>query len=302
MSKSDFYNKQIWTFQQTLFFGYPRLLYSSKNTNMEKTVLITGASAGIGRATAILLAEKGYNVYGAARRIEKMDDLKRLGIKPALLDLANDKSMIDAVNHILKEAGNINILINNAGFGSYGAIEDVSMDDARYQLEVNVMGAMRLAQLVLPKMRGHGQGKIINISSVGGKVAMPMGGWYHASKFALEALSDSMRMEVKPFGIDVIVMEPGATKSEWGNIAFESLIRVSGDTPYKELAYKVHNAFEKVAGNVSAPETIAQLILKAVTSKQPHTRYAKWDAKFLLALKRILTDNMMDKLIMGQAK
>ncbi|WPR77219.1 oxidoreductase [Algoriphagus sp. NG3] len=269
---------------------------------MKRTVLITGAFAGIGKATALLLAAKGYNVFGAARRVDRMEELKELGIKPVALDLANDESLIDAVNHIMKEVGHIDVLINNTGFGSYGAIEDVNIDDARYQLEVNVMGAMRLAQLVLPQMRENGQGKIINISSVGGKVAMPMGGWYHASKFALEALSDSMRMEVKPFGIDVIVVEPGATKSEWGNIAFKSLIKVSGDTPYKELAYKVYNAFEKAASNVSSPETIAPLILKAVTSKRPHTRYAKWDAKFLLVLRRILTDNLMDKLIMGQAK
>ncbi|KEO72693.1 oxidoreductase [Anditalea andensis] len=269
---------------------------------MGKTVLVTGASAGIGRATALLLVEKGFNVYGAARRIERMDDLKGLGVTPVALDLADDKSMVLAVHQIMKEAGGIDVLINNAGFGSYGAIEDVSMDDARYQLEVNVMGAMRLAQLVLPKMRGQGQGKIINISSVGGKVAMPMGGWYHASKFALEALSDSMRMEVKPFGIAVIVVEPGATKSEWGSIAFESLMRVSGNSPYKELASKVYNSFEKVAANVSAPETIAQLIFKAITTKRPQTRYVKWDAKLLLTLKSILTDNMMDRLIMTQAK
>ncbi|MDR7131836.1 short-subunit dehydrogenase [Algoriphagus sp. 4150] len=271
---------------------------------MKRTVLVTGASAGIGRATAILLAEKGYNVYGAARRLERMDDLKTFGIKPLVLDLADDESMVSAVNHIIKEAGSISILINNAGFGSYGAIEDVNMNTARYQLDVNVMGAMRMAQLVLPKMRELGQGKIINISSVGGKVALPMGGWYHASKFALEALSDCMRMEVKSFGIDVIVVEPGATKSEWGNIAFESLMKVSGNTPYKDLASKVYNSFEKVAKNVSDPETIAQLILKAIASKRPDARYVggKWDAKLLLALKTILTDKMMDKLIMGQAK
>ncbi|MDT0691848.1 oxidoreductase [Salegentibacter sp. F188] len=271
---------------------------------MNKVALITGASAGIGKATAILLAEKGYNVYGVARRLDRMNDLKELGIKPLALDLTKNESMITAVDQIFNEAGRIDVLVNNAGFGSYGAIEDVSMDDARYQLEVNVMGGMRLTQLVLPKMRGHGQGKIINISSVGGKVALPMGGWYHASKFALEALSDCMRMEVKPFGIDVIVVEPGATKSEWANIAFDSLMKVSGDNHYKDLAGKVYNTFEKVAKNVSAPENIAQLILKAIESTSPKARYVggKWDAKLLLTLKRILSDNMMDKLIMGQAK
>lgn len=180
-----------------------------KYIEMKKTVLVTGASAGIGKATAIYLAQNGYNVYGAARRVEKMNELKNFGIKPIALDVTKDESITSCVNQILKEAGSIDVLVSNAGFGSYGAIEDVSIEDARYQLEVNVFGAMRLAQLVLPKMRENKYGKIVNISSVGGKNAFPLGGWYHASKFALEALSDSMRNEVREFGINVIVVSRG---------------------------------------------------------------------------------------------
>ena len=212
---------------------------------MKKVALISGASAGIGKATAIYLAQHGYSVYGAARRVEKMQELETYGIKPIGLDVTKDESMLACVNQILTEAGSIDVLVNNAGFGSYGAIEDVTMEDARYQLEVNVFGAMRLAQLVLPSMRKNKHGKIVNVSSVGGKVAFPLGGWYHASKFALEALSDSMRNEVRSFGIDVIVIEPGATKSEWGNIALNSLLKVSGETAYKGLATKTYKGFKQ---------------------------------------------------------
>jgi short-subunit dehydrogenase len=181
---------------------------------MKKTVLVTGASAGIGKAIAIYLAQNGYNVYGAARRTDKMQDLKTHGIKTIALDVTNEESVVACTEQVFKEAESIDILVNNAGFGQEGAIEDISMQDARYQFEVNVFGAMRLAQLLLPKMRENKYGKIINISSVGGKIAFPLGGWYHASKFALEALSDSMRNEVRGFGIDIIVVEPGATQSE----------------------------------------------------------------------------------------
>jgi short-subunit dehydrogenase len=270
---------------------------------MKKTVLVTGASAGIGKATAIYLAQNGYNVYGAARRIEKMNELKSFGIKPIALDVTKEDSVTTGVNQILKEAGNIDILVNNAGFGSYGAIEDVSMDDARYQLEVNVFGAMRLAQLVLPKMRENKYGKIVNISSVGGKNAFPLGGWYHASKFAIEGLSDSMRNEVKEFGIDVIVVQPGATKSEWGSIAIDSMVKVSGNTAYKELTAKTQKAFNGLSANIPEPIVIAKLIKKAIEAKNPKTRYSGGHmAALILFLGKVLPDKLMDKIIMSQLK
>ena len=270
---------------------------------MTKTVLVTGASAGIGKATAILLAQNGYNVYGAARRTEKMQDLKSYGIKPIALDVTKDESVTACVEQIFKEAGSIDILVNNAGFGSYGAIEDVTMQDAKYQLEVNVFGAMHLTQLVLPKMRQNNYGKIVNISSVGGKIAFPFGGWYHASKFAIEALSDAMRVEVKEFGIDVIVVEPGGTKSEWGNIALESLVRVSGKSAYGRLATAVQKSFTQMAGNVPEPIVIAELIQKGIEAKSPQTRYVGgYMAKPMLLLRKILSDKMLERVIMSQVK
>ena len=270
---------------------------------MAKTVLVTGASAGIGRATAILLAQSGYNVYGAARRTEKMEDLKNYGIKPVALDVTKDESVKACIEQIFKEAGSIDILVNNAGFGSYGALEDVTMQDAKYQLDVNVFGAMHLTQLVLPKMRENKYGKIVNISSVGGKIAFPFGGWYHASKFAIEALSDAMRSEVKQFGIDVIVIEPGGTKSEWGDIAVESLMRVSGKTVYGGLVAAVQKSFTQMTGNIPEPIVIAKLIKKGIEATKPKTRYVGgYMAKPMLFLRKILSDKMLERIIMSQVK
>jgi short-subunit dehydrogenase len=271
---------------------------------MKKTVLITGASAGIGKATAIFLAKNGYSVYGAARREDKMQDLKAFGIKPIALDVTKEESIIACIEQIAKEAGSIDILVNNAGFGLEGAIEDISMEDARYQFEVNVFGAMRLAQLVLPKMRENKYGKIVNISSVGGKIAFPLGGWYHASKFALEALSDSMRNEVREFGIDIIVIEPGATQSEWGNVATDILVKVSGHTAYKDLTAKTQDLFNRLSKDVADPIVIAQLVRKGIEARSPKTRYttSQMASSLLLFLRKILSDKQMDKLIMSQIK
>ena len=270
---------------------------------MAKTVLVTGASAGIGKATAIYLAQSGYNVYGAARRTEKMQDLKNYGIKPIAIDVTKDESITACVEQIFKEAGSIDVLVNNAGFGSEGAIEDVTMQDAKYQLEVNVFGAMRLTQLVLPKMRQNKYGKIVNVSSVGGKIALPLGGWYHASKFAIEALSDSMRMEVKQFGIDVIVIEPGGIKSEWGDIALESLVRVSGNTAYKEMVKGADKGFKQTVNKNSEPIVIARLIKKGIEANKPKTRYVGgYMAKPMLFLRNLLSDKMLDRILMSSIK
>ncbi|WP_045690655.1 oxidoreductase [Hymenobacter sp. AT01-02] len=270
---------------------------------MKKTVLVTGASAGIGKATAILLAQHGYRVYGAARRIEKMQDLKGYGIIPIALDVTQEESMTACVERIFNEAGSIDILVNNAGFGSYGAVEDVAMHEAKYQLEVNVFGAMRLTQLVLPKMRQNTYGKIVNVSSVGGKIASPLGAWYHASKFALEALSDALRLEVQQFGIDVIVIEPGGTKSEWGDIAVDSLLRVSGQTAYSDLTTAFVKSFKQLATNVPEPLVIAQLVQESITAKHPKTRYVGgYMAKPMLFLRSVLPDKMLDRILMSQMK
>jgi len=269
----------------------------------QKVILITGASAGMGKDFAKELLKDGNIVYGAARRIDKMDDIKALGVKILEMDVTDDASMVKGINAIVRAEGRIDVLINNAGFGSYGAIEDVSMSDAKYQLEVNVFGAARLMQLAVPHMRKQHYGRIINISSIGGKVALPLGGWYHASKFALEALSDTLRNEVKPFGIDVIVIEPGGIQSEWGYIAMENLAKTSGDTVYEPMAKKLIASMNEIDKKIPGPQVITHLIKKAISAKKPATRYSGgYMAKPLLFLRKILSDRMLDGLLMSQLK
>lgn len=270
---------------------------------MVKTVLVTGASSGIGKATAIYLAQNGYNVYGAARRMEKMQALKEYGIKPVALDVTKDESIVACVGKILNEAGSIDIVINSAGLGSYGALEDVPIAEAKNQLDINLFGIARLIQLVLPQMRKNRYGKIVNISSIGGKVGLPMGVWYHASKFALEGLSDSLRNEVKQFGIDVIVIEPGGTKSEMIQIGAGDLMRVSGNTVYRQLANSVQKMYTDMEKNAAEPIVIAKLIKKGIEAKQPKTRYIGGAmAKPMLFFRKILSDKMFDKMVMSQMK
>jgi NADP-dependent 3-hydroxy acid dehydrogenase YdfG len=270
---------------------------------MEKTVLLTGASAGIGKATAIYLVQNGYKVYGGARRIEKMADLEAYGIKPLFLDVTKEESLVGCVEQILREAGRIDILINNAGSGYYGALEDMSIADAKYLMEVNLFGLARLIQLVLPSMRKNNFGKIVNISSVGGKVTLPMGSWYHASKFAIEGLSDALRKEVKSFGIDVIVIEPGGTKSEMTGLGGAYMMTVSGNTPYSALAKGVDKMYADMSKNAAEPIVIAKLIKDGIESKNPKTRYAGASgAKLMLFLRKMLSDKQFDKMVMSQIK
>lgn len=270
---------------------------------MAKTVLVTGASSGIGRATAIYLAQSGYNVYGAARRMEMLQSLQGHGIKPIALDVSKDDGIVACVEKISKEAGSIDVLINSAGLGSYGALEDVPIAEAKNQLEINLFGAARLIQLVLPQMRKNRYGKIVNISSVGGKVGLPMGVWYHASKFAIEGLSDSLRNEVRQFGIDVIVVEPGGTKSEMTAIGAKDLMRVSGNTVYKDLANSIHKMYTDMEKNSAEPIVIAKLIKKAIEAKHPKTRYIGGTmAKPMLFLRKLLSDKLFDKMVMSQMK
>ncbi len=270
---------------------------------MKKVALITGASAGMGMETAKLLAQNNYIVYGAARRVERMNVLAQFGIQVIRMDVTDDSSMVAGVNEIITKEDRIDVLVNNAGFGHFGAVEEVSMQQARYQLEVNVIGLARLAQLTIPHMRKQQSGKIVNVTSIGGKIASPMGAWYHASKFAVEALSDNMRMELKPFGIDVIVIEPGGVKSEWGNIAMENLIRSSGNGPYKNTAEKMQALDKKFEGRYADPSLIAGLILKAITADRPRTRYhAGFMAGPILMARKILSDRQFDNMIMSQVK
>src|ERR1700742_2749580 len=175
--------------------------------------LVTGASSGMGKDFALRLLKEGYAVYGAARRMERMADLASAGCRVIALDVTNDASMVAAVDQIIREKGRIDVLINNGGYGQFGALEDVPMDEGRRQLETNLIGPARLVQPCLPHMRAQRYGRIFNISSIGGKLATPLGGWYHASKYGLEGYSDSLRNEVARFGIDVVVIEPGGIET-----------------------------------------------------------------------------------------
>ena len=265
-----------------------------------KTALVTGASSGIGEATALKLQELGFTVYGAARRVDRLEQLAGRGIRPLAMDVTEEESMRTGVERIVAETGRIDVLVNNAGYGSYGAIEDVPSSEARRQFEVNVFGAAQLIQLALPHMRAQHSGTIVNISSMGGKIYTPLGGWYHATKFAIEALSDCLRMETKPFGIDVVVIEPGAIDTEWGDIAADALRAVSGSGPYAKQAQAMAKTLgsEVNSRRASPPSVIADAIAKAATARRPRTRYAVgFGAKPLIAMRKILPDRGFDTLI-----
>jgi NAD(P)-dependent dehydrogenase (short-subunit alcohol dehydrogenase family) len=266
----------------------------------DRVALVTGASSGIGEATALRLHELGYTVYGVARRVDRMQSLADRGVRVLAMDVTDEDSMSAGVKQIVAETGRIDVLVNNAGYGSYGAVEDVPLDEARRQFEVNVFGAARLAQLVLPHMRARRSGTIVNITSMGGRIHTPLGAWYHGTKFALEAFSDCLRLETKPFGIDVVVIEPGGIRTEWGAIAAEHLVDTSGHGAYADQAAAMSTALhsEATSRRTSPPEVIAKTIAKAVTARRPKTRYAVgYGAKPMLLLRRWLPDRAFDLFI-----
>jgi short-subunit dehydrogenase len=274
-----------------------------KNLNrkeMKKVALVTGASSGIGKETAKLLIQNGFTVYGSARRVDKMIDLQELGVKLLAMDVTEEATMVNGIAEILKNEGRIDVLINNAGYGSYGSVEDVPMSEAKYQFEVNIFGLARLVQLVLPTMRVQKSGRIINISSIGGSIGEPHGAWYHSTKYALEGFSDSLRMELKQFGIDVVIIKPGAILTEWNTIARENLLKVSGHTAYKDLAHKHVKMLENADKQGSLPIVVAKTIVEASTANRPKTRYATGKgASIILFLRSILSDRMFDKLMLA---
>ena len=240
-----------------------------------KVILLTGASSGIGYDTAVALAQQGHKVYAAARRVERMEPLRQYGIVPLKMDVTDEASMQEGVKTLLDAEGRIDVLINNAGYGYFGAVENVPMDDARNQLEVNVFGLARLCQLVLPTMRAQHSGRIINTASVAGRAVFYYGGWYHVSKYAVESLSDAMRMELKPFGIDVVIIEPGAIKTNWGIIAADHLIESSKGTVYEQTGTMMANNLRNMylSNTISDPAVVRKAIVRAVNARRPCTRY-----------------------------
>ncbi len=268
----------------------------SYKLGMAKIALITGASAGIGRATAELLLKNGYKVYAGARRADRMKGLEGLGAKVFSLDVTSEDSLKSAMDTVLKNEGRLDILINNAGYGAHGAVEDVPLDEARRQFEVNVFGLARLTQLALPHMRAAGSGTIINISSIAGKITMPTGGWYHASKHAVEAYSDALRLEVAQFGIKVVLIEPGPIKTEWDNTALVNLEKYSGSGVYGPMVKRITEKFRAgYRSGAPGPEVVAEVILKALRAKCPAARYpVPFKASFIIFLKWLLPDRVLD--------
>ncbi len=265
-----------------------------------KTVLVTGASSGIGKSTAEELLKTGAKVYVAARRVEKMDDLAAKGAVPVSMDITNEESIKTGINSILNKESSIDILVNNAGYGSYGTIEDVPIEEAKRQFEVNIFGLARITQLVLPGMRKNRYGKIVNISSMAGKIYSPFGGWYHATKHALEGLTDCLRLETKGFGIDAIIIEPGGIKTDWGIIAAENLKKTSAEGAYAESAVLSADRLEKMyrGGSLSDASVVSGTILKAIKAKRPKTRYATGHmAGSSIFLRKILSDRIFDIMI-----
>jgi NAD(P)-dependent dehydrogenase (short-subunit alcohol dehydrogenase family) len=269
-------------------------------TNIQKVALVTGASSGMGHAFALELADAGFLVYSVARRVDRMGDLREHGIRTLAMDITDGASATTGVERILAETGRIDVLVNNAGYGSYGAVEDVPLEEARRQFDVNVFGAARLIQLVLPSMRSRHSGTIINITSMGGKIYTPFGAWYHATKFAMESFSDCLRLEVKRFGINVVIVEPGAIRTEWSGIAADHLAETSANGPYALPAGKIARSFrsDTAAKQFSPPEVVARTVLKAATARRPRTRYAiGFGAKPLIFTRRLLSDRAYDSLI-----
>lgn len=270
---------------------------------MKKVIIVTGASSGIGKSTALQLIKEGHTVYGAARRVEKMQDLVSAGGKALAMDVTNHEQVYAQVQRIIKEEGKIDVLVNNAGYAVYGPVEEINYEQAKRQFDVNLFGLAEVTKAVLPKMREQNAGTIINISSVGGKIYTPLGAWYHATKHALEGWSDCLRLEVKQFGIDVVIVEPGAIKTEFDEAMDHQFGQTTG--PYASMKKTMEKVMANTykPGNYSEPIVIANTISKAINTKNPKTRYAAGKmAKQTLMGRKWLSDKGFDKMIMRMIK
>ncbi len=274
-----------------------------KQNRAKLVILITGASSGIGYEAARMLALQGHVVYGAARRVGRMEPLREVGVVPIGLDVTSDASAQAAVEQVIGEQGRIDVLVNNAGYGELGPMETTTIEDARRQLDVNVLGVARMTRLVLPHMRRQHSGRIVNVASIAGHITFAFAGWYNASKYAVEALSDATRMEVRPHGIDVVIIEPGGVYSDWGVIAAERLRRASDGTAYDRDAGYTASVFEMMYGRnphnlMTSATRAASHVCKAVTARHPKTRYAFGVGNATMRfLHTILPDRWFDALI-----
>jgi NADP-dependent 3-hydroxy acid dehydrogenase YdfG len=271
-----------------------------------KAVLITGCSSGIGHATAEHLAETGWTVYATARRPETLADLEQRGCRPLALDVTDEESMRAAVGAVAQEHGAVGVLINNAGYSQSGAVESVPMEQARAQFETNVFGLMRMCQLVLPGMRAQGWGKVVNISSMGGRLTFPGGGLYHATKYAVEALSDALRFEVRGFGVDVIVIEPGLIVTQFGEVAAGSVKQAADGDAYSDFNRKVAKVTEAaykgpMAKLGAGPEAVAKAIARAIQAPRPRARYpVTASARLMIGQRRLMPDRLWDLAMRAQ--
>ena len=271
-----------------------------------KAVLITGCSSGIGHATALLLVREGWTVYATARRPDTLSDLEAAGCKTLPLDVTDEASMSAAVNAVIAAEGAVGVLINNAGYSQSGAVESVPLDQVRRQFETNVFGLIRMCQLVLPGMRDQHWGRIVNLSSMGGRLTFPGGGLYHGSKYAVEAISDALRFEVQGFGVEVIVIEPGLIVTNFGETAAGSVGDWDGAGPYADFNRDVARAIEDVYHGPLAklgggPDAVAKAIAGALNSEHPKTRYpVTVSAHVMINQRRLMPDRLWDRVMRTQ--
>jgi NADP-dependent 3-hydroxy acid dehydrogenase YdfG len=270
-------------------------------------VLITGCSSGIGYATAERLLQDGYTVYATARRPDSIAALAAKGATTLALDVTDEASMSAAVAQVTEAEGAVGVLINNAGYSQSGAVESVPVDEVRRQFDTNVFGLIRMCQLVLPGMRERGSGRIVNIGSMGGRLTFPGGGIYHATKYAVEALSDALRFEVRGFGIDVILVEPGLIVTNFGEVAAGSVEAVAeGNGPYadfnRHVAKTTADAYKGPMAKLGGPpDVVAATIAKALKAKRPRARYAVTpSAHLLIGQRRITPDRLWDLMMRAQ--
>jgi NADP-dependent 3-hydroxy acid dehydrogenase YdfG len=270
-----------------------------------KAVLITGCSSGIGHATAQKLAADGLRVYATARRPETIEDLTAAGCETLALDVTDEASMDAAVNAVIEAEGAVGVLVNNAGYSQSGAVESVPLDQVRRQFETNVFGLIRMCQLVLPGMRDQHYGKIVNIGSMGGRLTFPGGGIYHATKYSVEALSDALRFEVRGFGVDVILVEPGLITTRFGDVATASVTEAS-EGPYADFNERVGKKTTDAYGGPLAkfgagPEAVASTIANALNANRPKARYpVTWSAHLMINQRRFTPDPIWDLMMRTQ--